>query len=72
MVSISKQDKKIIKLVNAIRKCSLVDLQLFVALCLIRFDNLNDKNNVDDTIFMQVIDIYDDLNKNNKLVNLLK
>ena len=37
--------KKVLKLINSIRKCDVKDLQLFVALCLIRFDNLDTKDN---------------------------
>ena len=69
--------KKVLKLINAIRKCDVKDLQLFVALCLIRFDNLDTKNNQfnknleDSTNFEIACELSRELFNDNNIRNLL-
>ena len=61
--------KKIIRLINATNKANIVDLQLFMALILIRFDNLNKDS--EETLYQQTIDLYTELKKNVAITSLL-
>ena len=68
-----KFQKKVLQLINAIKKCDIDDLTLFVGLCLIRFENLDHKNgDSDSTIFSQCVYIQTSLSKDDNIVGLLK
>lgn len=78
-INVKKFQKKVLKLIQAIKKCDLNDLQLFCALCLIRFENEDIKKygkklcvDMDvSTTFSQVCDIATELNKDNNIHYLL-
>ena len=72
MINDKKFQKKVIKLITATRKCAVADLQLFMALIMIRFDWLDCKLQQDSTLFEETTQLYNVLKQDDNITNLLK
>ena len=67
-----KFQKKVIKLITAIKKCAMPDLELFVALCILKFDLKDNDLESENTHFQNAIYLYKHFKDDVNIVNLIR